>query len=196
MPGRTGETRSLGKWLSAPVVCRRFGRSKRRWNTRPGRRPPTAWSRRATTPDPSPGVPASPPVPKPTAQKNFTDPESRIMPSSRDTGSFVQGSNCQAVGDATAQMIVATEVTYETNDKQHAQPLLGQVLTNNTQGRTTVSLDAGSCSEANVQAFEELGTEPLLPRIGRGIGRHQTTRPGGGSPRACPWPTGCGGRCG
>ena len=61
--------------------------------------------------DSPPEVPVSLPVPKPKAQKNFTDPESRIMPSSSDKGSFVQGDNCQAAVDATAQIIVAADVT-------------------------------------------------------------------------------------
>lgn len=53
---------------------------------------------------PRPGPQPQPPsaVPAPKAQRNFTDPESRIIPSSSDTGSFVQGSHCQAVVDTTA----------------------------------------------------------------------------------------------
>jgi len=111
----------------------------------------------------SPAAPAASPGPKPKAQKNFTDPDSRIMPSSSDKGSFVQGYNCQAAVDATAQIIVATEVTQETNDKRQAQPLLAQVIAHTTQVPTTVSLDAGYFSEANVQALKELGTETLIP---------------------------------
>ncbi len=106
-------------------------------------------------------APAAGPGPK--AQKNFTDPESRIMPSSSDKGSFVQGYNCQAAVDATAQIIVATDVTQQTNDKRQAQPLLKQVIANTTQVPKTVSLDAGYFSEDNVQALKELGTETLIP---------------------------------
>ena len=109
----------------------------------------------------SPAAPAAGPGPK--AQKNFTDPESRIMPSSSDKGSFVQGYNCQAAVDATAQIIVAADVTQQTNDKRQAQPLLEQVIANTTQVPKTVSLDAGYFSEDNVQALKELGTEPLIP---------------------------------
>jgi hypothetical protein len=36
----------------------------------------------------------------------------------------VQGYNCQAAVDATAQIIVAADVTDEANDKQQAQPML------------------------------------------------------------------------
>ena len=111
----------------------------------------------------SPGAPAAVPGPKPKAQKNFTDPESRIMPSSSDKGSFVQGYNCQAAVDATAQIIVATEVTQETNDKRQAQPMLAQVIANTKQVPKTVSLDAGYFSEDNLRVLEEWGMEPLIP---------------------------------
>ena len=53
-----------------------------------------------------PGRPAAPPSeePDPKAQKNFTDPESRIM---KTKDGFIQGYNAQAAADATAQVIVA-----------------------------------------------------------------------------------------
>lgn len=38
-------------------------------------------------------------VPAAKAQRNFTDPESLIMPSSENKGSFMQGYNCQAAVD-------------------------------------------------------------------------------------------------
>jgi transposase len=76
------------------------------------------------------GRPPQPPrsVPLPKTQRNVTDPESRIMPAADAKGSVIQGYNCQAAVDATAQIIVAADVTDESNDKQQAQPLLTQVL--------------------------------------------------------------------
>jgi len=49
-------------------------------------------------------------VPKSSAQRNFTDPDSRIM---RDSSSkaFLQGYNAQAAVDASSQVIVAADVT-------------------------------------------------------------------------------------
>ena len=103
------------------------------------------------------------PVPRPTAQRNFTDPESRIMPAPDAKGSVLQGYNCQAAVDATAQIIVAAEVTDEPNDKRQAQPLLTQVLANTGHVPRTVSMDAGYFSEATVATVVTLGCEPLIP---------------------------------
>jgi hypothetical protein len=65
--------------------------------------------------------------------------------------------------DATAQIIVAADVTDESNDKQQAQPMLTQVLVNTEQVPRTVSMDAGYFSEANVTASTALGCWPLIP---------------------------------
>jgi transposase len=125
---------------------------------------------------PHPGPKPQPPraVPAPTAQRNFTDPECRIMPSSSDKGSFVQGYNCQAVVDATAQIIIAADVTQAPNDKQQAQPLLQQAIANTGQVPTIASLDAGYFSEENVHALTALGCRPLIPPDRQ---LHERTRP-------------------
>jgi len=111
------------------------------------------------------GRPPQPPssIPHPKAQRNFTDPESRIMPASDAKGSIVQGYNCQAAVDARAQIIVAADVTDEANDKQQAQPMLTQVLTQTGRVPRTVSMDTGYFSEANVTALTALGCTPLIP---------------------------------
>jgi transposase len=111
------------------------------------------------------GRPPQPPraVPDPKAQRNFTDPESRIMPAPQAKGSVLQGYNGQAAVDAMAQIILAADVTDASNDKQQAQPLLTQVLVNTGQVPRTVSLDAGYFSEANVTALTGLGCELLMP---------------------------------
>ncbi|WHZ21202.1 MAG: hypothetical protein OJF47_003302 [Nitrospira sp.] len=78
-------------------------------------------------------------------------------------GRVVQGYNCQAAVDATAPIIVAADVTDEPNDKQHAQPLLPQVLAHTGQVPRIVTLAAGYFSEANVTALTALGCTPLAP---------------------------------
>jgi transposase len=84
------------------------------------------------------------------AQRNFTDPESRIMPDGANKGSFVQGYNAQIAVDSESQVIVAAEVTQETNDKQQLIPMIAQIVENLERKPEKVSADAGYFSEANV----------------------------------------------
>ena len=60
------------------------------------------------------------------AQRNFTDPESRIMKDGATKG-FEQAYNAQAAVDGEAQVIVASAVTQQTNDKQQLVPMLKKV---------------------------------------------------------------------
>lgn len=87
--------------------------------------------------------------PDPKAQKNFTDPESRIMLDGA-TKSFEQAYNAQAVVDGEAQIIVAAEVTQEANDKQQLVPMLAQVEQNLGQKPEKATADAGYFSEQAV----------------------------------------------
>ena len=88
--------------------------------------------------------------PDDTAQRNFTDPESRIMPDGANKGSFVQGYNAQIAVDSASQVIVAAEVTQETNDKKQLLPMIAQIAANLEQKPEKVSADTGYFSEANV----------------------------------------------
>ena len=56
--------------------------------------------------------------PEAKAQRNFTDPESRIMVDGANKGSFIQAYNAQAAVDSQAQVVVAAEITQQAN----AQP--------------------------------------------------------------------------
>lgn len=80
--------------------------------------------------------------PEPTAQRNFTDPESRIMKDGATKG-FEQAYNAQAVVDSTAQIIVAAAVTQDANDKQQLQPMLEKVKENCGRLPEKASADAG-----------------------------------------------------
>lgn len=96
------------------------------------------------------------------AQRNFTDPESRIM---RDgaTKSFEQSYNCQAAVDDKAQVVVAAEVTQQANDKQQVEPLIQQVKANLEGERPrALTADAGYFSESNVEYLDGEQIEPFL----------------------------------
>ena len=88
--------------------------------------------------------------PEATAQRNFTDPDSRIMPDGANKGSFVQGYNAQIAVDSASQVIVAAEVTQETNDKKQLLPMIALIAANLKQKPEKVSADTGYFSEANV----------------------------------------------
>ena len=98
-----------------------------------------------------PKAPSDEPDPK--AQRNFTDSESRIMKDGASK-SFEQAYNCQAASDEEAQVIVGTNVTQETNDKQQAKPLIEDVKKNTGQTPNKASLDAGYYSDDNVAYLE------------------------------------------
>jgi hypothetical protein len=72
------------------------------------------------------GRPAAPlsEVPTDKAQTNFTDPEMKIMPQSNKGWDY--GGNAQVVVDDVCQIIVASDVVTETNDKQQAVPMAQQ----------------------------------------------------------------------
>lgn len=116
------------------------------------------------------------------AQRNCTDPESRIMPDGAHKGSFVQGYNAQAAVDATAQVIVAADITQETTDNHQLLPMLGQVEENLGRKPDAASADAGYWSESN--ATDESVAEIDL-HIATGRDQHaETPAPATGSPPA------------
>ena len=100
-----------------------------------------------------PGKPAAPPSPEPApkAQKNFTDPESRIM---KSKDGFVQAYNAQAAVDAQTQIIVAQDVTQSAVDCGQLVPMVDAVEKNLGRKPEQASADSGYCSEANLEALE------------------------------------------
>jgi len=84
------------------------------------------------------------------AQRNFTDPDSRIMKMSA-TKSLEQCYNCQAAVDGHHQVILAPRVTQYANDKRQVKPVI-EKLKSNLDGATPKQLSADSdyYSEDNV----------------------------------------------
>ena len=87
-------------------------------------------------------------VPKPKAQRNFTDPDSRIMLTSR--GSFEQTYNAQAVVDGDHQVIVAADLHDCASDVNSLIPMVEQTASNTGEHPEQLLADAGYCSERNL----------------------------------------------
>jgi transposase len=101
-------------------------------------------------------------VPEAKAQRNFTDPDSRIMKDGA-TKAFVQAYNGQIAVDGHAQVIVACVLTQAAVDSGQFVPLLDQIQTHLGQAPTTVTADAGYFSAANLAAGHAAGSECWVP---------------------------------
>jgi transposase len=102
--------------------------------------------------------------PEPKAQYNFTDPESQIMKVSNK--GWDQCGNAQvAVNEH--QIIVAADVTDETNDKKQVKPMVEQLQQNLAAAGVTEKVkemvaDSGFYSEANVTYLEGEEIDPYI----------------------------------
>ena len=99
-------------------------------------------------------------VPRDKAQRNFTDPDSKIMKTSDK--SFHQCYNVQAVVDADHQIIVASQLTNQAADTPALPGMLDQLQDN--LGRLPVQLlaDAGYFSDDNVARCAEVRVDALI----------------------------------
>jgi len=86
--------------------------------------------------------------PKPKAQFNFTDPESRIM---KGPDGFVQAYNTQVAVEPIFQLIVGQTVTQAANDKQQVVPLVEAIEEQSGQKPKEVLADSGYCSDDNLK---------------------------------------------
>jgi len=102
--------------------------------------------------------------PKPKAQENFTDPESRIM--KQAGGGFNYCYNAQTAVDDTAHIIVAAELTNSGADSRQLPRMLAAVNAVAGADPAQVLADAGYRSEA---VFETLQNHPaeLVVALGR-----------------------------
>jgi hypothetical protein len=121
-----------------------------------------------------PGKPAAPlpDEPDPKAQRNFTDPDSRIMKSKEG---FVQAYNAQAAVDAEAQIIVAHELTQCGSDQGQLVPLVEAIENNLGRKPEQASADSGYCSEPNLKALVARGIDGY---VAAGRAQHPTAANG------------------
>jgi transposase len=145
------EAKAEAAAAAAAAQVKRVARERQTRET--GRKPK---GRPPTVPDPTEATP------DPKAQRNFTDPESRIMKDGA-TKSYVQAYNAQAVVDGAAQVIVAAAVTQAANDKQQLVPMLTQVEPNCGAPPVAASGDAGYFSEAVVTDAALAGIALYVP---------------------------------
>ena len=96
-------------------------------------------------------TPAAPPAePAGKSQRNFTDPDSRIL---KTKDGYIQGYNAQAAVDGTAQIIVAHGLTASMSDHDQLVELLDGIEANLGAKPKEASADSGYLSEPNLQAM-------------------------------------------
>ncbi|MBI5376991.1 MAG: IS1182 family transposase [Candidatus Schekmanbacteria bacterium] len=99
-------------------------------------------------------------VPKESAQRNFTDSESKIM--INGDKAFIQGYNAQAAVDASSQVIVAADVSNKSVDKKHVKPMVEKIVEVMDALPEEVSADAGYFSGENVEWLREQKVEAFI----------------------------------
>lgn len=109
--------------------------------------------------------------PPPRAQRNFTDPDSRIQ-KTRD--GMIQGYNAQIAVDGAHQVIVAQHVQTSSADRGALVPLVTAIRHHLKAKPKELSADAGYCDEANLAC---LARRRIAAYLAPGRARH-----GGGDP--------------
>lgn len=107
------------------------------------------------------------------AQRNFTDPDSRIQPT-RD--GVIQGYNAQIAVDGAHQIIVAHRVQSSAADRGALAPLVKAIRHDLRANPAELSADAAYCDEANL-VF--LAKRRIAAYLAPGRARHRTGDPAG-----------------
>jgi len=107
------------------------------------------------------------------AQRNFTDPDSRIQPTAKG---FVQGYNAQVAVDGAHQIIVGQRVQTNPADGAGLAPLVAAVRTNCKRNPAEVSADAGFCTEVNLA---HLGKRRIRAYLAAGRATHHDAHAAG-----------------
>ena len=129
------------------------------------------------------------------AQRNFTDPDSRIMPGpgGRD---FQQSYNCQAVAVQEHHVIVAARATNQPSDKGQAATMIEETIDNTGSVPREVSADAGYYSAKAVEELCALGVDPCVAPEKTRHGCAPPPAPRATYPGTSPPETGCAASCG
>ena len=128
------------------------------------------------TPLPEHRTPATPAgAPRPKAQRNFTDADSRIM---ELQGGFIQSYNGQIAVDEDHQIIVAAAMTNQAPDTYHLVPLLERVEANCGVLPSKTTADTGYWAPSNAQWCEDHGVDAYIAtgRMKRGWAQQPPTR--------------------
>ncbi len=133
--------------------------------------------------DDDPDPPSAPPrhhddgTPADEAQRNSTDPDSRVM---LTRSGWMQAYNAQLAVDADHQVIVAQMLTPCGADIGHLAPMVAALERDAGHVPDELSADAGYCSEANL---EQLNRHAIRGYVATGRGHHaQPTATGKRSP--------------
>ncbi len=102
------------------------------------------------------------------AQRNFTDPDSRIL---KTKDGYIQGYNAQAAVDAKAQIIVAHGLTASMSDHGQLVGLIDGIKANLGARPKEASADSGYLSEANLKA---LADRRISAYVATGKAKHPT----------------------
>jgi transposase len=103
-------------------------------------------------------------TPNPKTQRNFTDPESRMM---KTTDGFHYAYNAQTMVDEGSQVVLAAEVTQQATDIDQFFFMVGVTEANLDaadidDSPEVVLADAGYCSEANLQRIADADINALV----------------------------------
>jgi transposase len=107
------------------------------------------------------------------AQRNFTDPDSRIL---KTADGIVQGYNAQIAVDGAHQIILAHRLQTNAADRGALAPLVKAIRRDLRARPQELSADAGYCDEANL-AF--LARRRIAAYLAPGRARHGTGDPAG-----------------
>jgi hypothetical protein len=128
--------------------------------------------------------PSEPPTrgkPDAKKQRNFTDPDSRIM---KTKDGFEQAYNGQAAVDAGSQVIVAATLCNVQNDIHQMHDMLHQIRANTGRQAKELSADSGYCSEENLR---ELSWRGINAYVATGRQKHGGSTATKDSKSRSPW---------